>query len=306
MSLLDKYFLNIGKIIGERIIEKKQIIYEKIFQLSSYPNFSKERLLYHIICDNIFDGTAFQFFTERGIFLHSKAQPGNRDYIIFGYEDSEIVELHSNGLLCSSNNYRSKNFIFNSFGDSDGERRDMYRFFRKAIKSLESATPFNDLNLAYIKLIEYRNKEIAESCGELIRNISESKMDFSKLSYHDKDIAYFLYSLGYIQIDEDNNTLLCNTPIFEKVDNEIINEISEIILSDIYSVVKTTFEDFEKNATSLTAIKHKVNIKEISIELWHQVFGFTNEYLVKQEFIEKPEYKQGEGRYLRSFGIKDK
>lgn len=304
MPLLDKYFVNIGRIIGEKIIEKKEIVYEKISQLSNYPNFSKERLLYHIICDSIFDGTAFQFFTDRDIFLHSKPQPGNRDYIIFGYEDSEIVEFHSNGLLCSSNNYRSKSFIFNSFGDSDGERRDMFRFFRKVIKSLEGATPFNDLNFAYIKLIEERNSEIAERCGELIWNISKRKIDLSELSYNEKDLVHFLHLLGYIQIDEKNNTVLCNVPIFDIVDKEVINEISEIILSDICNLVRITFEDFEKNAIDLTAIKHKVDIKEISIELWHQVFGFTNEYLVKQKFVEKPENKKGEGRYLRSFGIK--
>jgi hypothetical protein len=303
IPILDKYFINIGKIIGDKIIEKKQLIYDKISQLSSYPNFSKERLLYHIICDSIFDGTAFEFFTEKEIFLHSKQQAGNRDYMIFGYEDSEMVELHSNGLLCSSNNYRSESYIFNSFGDSNGERRDMFRFFRKAIKSLESTVPFNDLNFAYIKLIEARNKEIAERCGELMLKISKRKIEISELSYNEKNLADFLYSLGYVQIDKMNNMVQCKVPIFEKVDNKIINEISEIILSDIFSVVKTTFDDFEKNASDLTAIKNKVNIKEISIELWHQVFGFTNEYLVEQKFVEMPEYKKGEGRYLKSFWI---
>lgn len=303
MPLLDKYFMNIGEIIGEKIIEKRQKIYEIVSELSSYPNFSKERLLYHIICDSIFDGTAFEYFTERGIFLHSKAQPGDRDYIIFGYEDSEIVESHSDRLLCSSNNYRSDGFIFNSFGDSDGERRDMFRFFRKAIKSLESTTPFNNLNLAYIKLVEDRNCEIAERCGELILSISKGKIDFSKLSCTEKDLAHFLHLLGYIKIDEINNKMFCNVPVFEKSDYQAIDKISEIILPDICDIVKTTFEDFEKNALDLTAIKHKVNINEISIELWHQVFGFTNEYLVKQKFVERPEYKKGEGRYLRSFVV---
>lgn len=56
------------------------------------------------------------------------------------------MQNHSNKLLCSSNNYRSQNFIFNSFGDSDGTRKDMFRFFRQVEKNLESATPFNELN----------------------------------------------------------------------------------------------------------------------------------------------------------------
>jgi hypothetical protein len=181
----------------------------------------------------------------------------------------------------------------------------MFRFFRKVIKSLENTTPSNALNFAYIKLIEDRNHELAESCGELLWSIYKGKIEFSKLSCSEKDLAYFLHSLEYILIDETKDTVLCNVPVFERVDNQVINEISELILSDICNVVKTALEDFEKNASDLTPIKHKVNIKEVSIELWHQVFGFTNEYLVEQNFVEKPLHRKGEGRYLRSFGIKD-
>lgn len=303
MPLIDEYFLNIGKIVGEKIIEKNDLISEKISELSNSSCFSKERLLYHVICDKIFDGTAFYYFAEKNIFHPSKVQPGDRDYMIFGYEDSVKVESHSNKILCSSNNYRSESFVFNSFGDSDGIRKDMYRFFRKVIKILESTTPFNDLNLAYIKLIEDKNREIAESCGDLIWKIHKNKVSIIQFSDKEKDLASFLNKLGYLNIDKKNSTMSCNVPIFEKVDRRIINEISEIILNIIYEIVNTTFEQFEKITSNLTAIKHKVDIKEISIELWHQVFGFTNEYLVNIGFVESPEYKKGEGRYLRSFEI---
>lgn len=306
MIIMDEQFLNIGKVVGEKVIKRKHLIYEKISKLTNYPDFNKERLLYHVICDSIFDGTAFEFFAEKNILSYSKIEFRNRDYIIMGYEDNEKVEGHSNVLLCSSNNYRSESFIFNSFGDSDGIRKDMFRFFRKAIKSLESATPFNDLNFAYIKLIEDKNNEIAEKCGELILKSFKSKLNLFQLSNNEKDLINFLNNLGYLHIDEKNNTISCNVPVFENVDVKIIDELSEIILNDICDVVKTTFEKFEENATNLTAIKHKVNIKEIAIELWHQVFGFTNEYLVERGFVEPPEYKKGEGRYLRSFSINRK
>ncbi len=303
MPLMDEYFLNIGEVVGEKIIEKKHLIYEKISKLTNYTSFNKERLLYHIICDRIFDGIAFDIFKEKNIFSPSKIQAGNRDYIIFGYEDSDKVEGHSDGILCSSNNYKSESFVFNSFGDSDGIRKDMFRFFRKVIKTLESTTPFNDLNLAYIKLIEDKNNEIAEKCGELIWKSFKDEINLLKLSDSEKKLINFLNKLGYLYIDEDNSTISCNVPVFENADEKIINDLSEIILSDICDVVKTTFEMFEENAINLTAIKHKVNIEEIAIELWHQVFGFTNEYLVERGFVEAPEYKEGEGRYLRSFSI---
>lgn len=304
IPILDEYFLNIGKVIGEKVIEKKQLIYEKISRLTNYSRFKKERLLYHIICDNIFDGTAFDFFTEKNIFPHFIVQPMSRNYIIIGYEDSENVENHSNRILCSSNNYRTERFEFNSFGDSDGKRKDMYRFFNEVKKILVNATPFNDLNLSYIRIIEDKNIEIAEKCGELIWKSFKGEIALFQLSDNEKNLVNFLNKLGYLNIDEENNKVSCNVPIFENADKKIIDEVSEIILNDIYEIVKVTFENFEREAKTLTPIKHKINIKEIAIELWHQVFGFTNEYLVQTGFVETPEYKNKEGRYLRSFSIK--
>lgn len=41
-------------------------------------------------------------------------------------------------------------------------------------------------------------------------------------------------------------------------------------------------------------------MKETANELWHQIFGAVNEYLVKEEFVTSLNYIEGQGRYLRS------
>lgn len=305
MPLLDKHFKNIGEVVGNKIINKKDHIYREMSKLSNYNFFPKERLLYHVICDDIFDGTAFDFFEKKNIFSSSKLQPGNRNYIIFGYEDSEGVQNHSNKILCSSNNYSSKSFTFNSFGDSDGIRKDMFRFFRQIEGNLEDATPFNDLNLDYIKIIEQKNSEIVERCGKLVWKSYKNEINYNQLSKIEKDMVKFLVKLEYLSIDEKDNTIVCNVPVFQGSDNEIINEISDIVLNQICDIVKSTFDKFEKEATELTAIRHENSMKEVAIELWHQIFGFTNEYLSKIGFIQSPKYVKGEGRYLRSLHIYD-
>lgn len=305
MPLLDKHFKNIGEVVGNKIINKKDQIYIEMSKLSNYNFFPKERLLYHVICDDIFDGTAFDFFEKKNIFSSSKLQPGNRNYIIFGYEDSEGVQNHSNKILCSSNNYSSKSFTFNSFGDSDDIRKDMFRFFRQIEGNLEEATPFNDLNLDYIKIIEQKNSEIVERCGKLVWKSYKNEINYNQLSKIEKDMVKFLVKLEYLSIDEKDNTIVCNVPVFQGSDNEIINEISDIVLNQICDIVKSTFDKFEKEATELTAIRHENSMKEVAIELWHQIFGFTNEYLSKIGFIQSPKYVKGEGRYLRSLYIYD-
>jgi hypothetical protein len=55
----------------------------------------------------------------------------------------------------------------------------------------------------------------------------------------------------------------------------------------------------------LSAIKHKVDIKEIANELWHQVFGSINEYLVEKNFFERPNYIDGQGRFFQSIYIEE-
>lgn len=305
IEIMDVYLKNVGEQIVDRIIKIKPLVVEKLQNLSSYKIFDEERLLYHIICDMIFDGIAFDFFEERNVFTSSKRQPGNRNYMIIGYEDSYIVDSYSNKPLCSSNNYGSNKFIFNSFGDSNGVRKDMYRFFRMTQQSIRNSTPFQDLNLPYIKIIDKVNKNIAEKCGQLMWGIFSEEINYNELSNEDKELAIFLKEMDYINIDETDNKLYCNVPIFQERDMKIVTEIGEIILIEILETVKNTLSSIEKYSKGLTAIKHKVSIKEVGNELWHQIFGRANEELIKEGIVAKPYESKKEGRYLKSIRVYD-
>ncbi|WP_346915823.1 hypothetical protein [Clostridium sp.] len=303
IQVMDRCLKYVGKEIVDIIIKIKSLIIQKLKKLSSYKIFDEERLLYHIICDMIFDGIAFDFFEEKDVFTASKVQSGNRNYIIIGYEDSYSVDSYSNKLLCSSNNYGSNKFIFNSFGDSNGLRKDMYRFFRMTQQSIKESTPFQDTNLTYIKIIDKTNKDIAEKCGQLVLRVFSEATNYNELSSEDKELAIFLKDMDYINIDETSNKLYCNVPIFQEEDMKIVTEISEIILTEILEIVKSTLSSLEKNSKDLTAIKHKVNIKEVGNELWHQTFGRANEELIARGIVAKPYSSEQEGRYLRSMKI---
>ncbi|WP_346962129.1 hypothetical protein [Clostridium sp.] len=303
IKIMDTFLKNVGKEIGDIIIKIKPLIIQKLKNLSSYKTFDEERLLYHIICDMIFDGIAFDFFEEKDVFTASKVQSGNRNYIIIGYEDSYSVDSYSNKLLCSSNNYGSNNFIFNSFGDSNGVRKDMYRFFRMTQQSIKNSTPFQDTNLTYIKIIDKVNKDTVEKCGQLVLRVFSEATNYNELSSEDKELAIFLKDMDYINIDETSNKLYCNVPIFQEEDMKIVTEISEIILTEILEIVKSTLSSLEKDSKDLTAIKHKVNIKEVGNELWHQIFGRANEELISRGIVAKPYSSEQEGRYLRSMKI---
>ena len=299
IHILKEALGSIGKAVGDKIISLKNEIYESLKGLTSYNKFSKERLLYHIICDSIFDGTSFEFFEKKGVFAVSKKQPGERDYITIGYEDSEKIDEFSNNLLCSSNNYRSKNYVFNSFGDSNGSRRDMYRYFRLVEQGIDRGTPFKDLNISYINIVNEYNKNLIEDCGEIIDKVLLNEIDYNNLQETDKNAINFLKDMNYLRVKEQGK-IECIVPVFKPCDDEVVNLLSDKILNNILEVVLQVFSSFEKNEDGLTAIRHGVNIKEIGNELWHQIFGATNEYLVAAGFVEKPVHIEGEGRYLKS------
>lgn len=301
---IENYLKNTGEVIGKKVMEMKDILYKKVSELECSKYHSYERILYHVICDKIFDDTAFDFFAEKNTFCTSKLQPGNRDYIIVAYEDSSLVESHSNKLLCSSNNYSSSGFIFNSFGDSDGLRKDMFRFFRLTQKSVSNASPFDTANIAYNKILDNINKETAYECGMLMCKIISDNIKYNKLSAKEKNLAQFLEELEYISINDNDNTISAAVPVFYNFEaSTVINDLSNIVLMSIFPIVKETFENFKANVSRITPVKHYVDIKETANEVWHQIFGAANEYLVKEGFVASPDNIDGQGRYLRSLTI---
>jgi len=205
---MENYLNNIGGLIGRKVMEMKDILYKKVSELRCSKSHSYERILYHIICDKILDGTAFEFFTERNTFCTSKEQPGDRDYIIVAYQNSELVENHSNKLLCSSNNYRSSGFTFNSFGDTNGSRKDMFRVLRLVQKSIDNSSPFGEVNEAYNRVLDGVNKELAYECGMLICNVINKNLKYEDLSQKEKNLTKFLKELEYININKSDNNIL--------------------------------------------------------------------------------------------------
>ncbi|MDP2807878.1 MAG: hypothetical protein Q8O74_07065, partial [bacterium] len=305
LLLIDKYLSSVGEMIGQNILSLKDILHHKIERLECRKIFTPERILYHLICDDILDGAAFDFFSIQGILCASKPQPDNRDYLMVGFEESEKVNKYSSGLLCSSNNFRSGGFNFNSFGDANGTRKDMYRFFRSVQKNFEKATPFDRLNLSYSRLLDRANGDVAKKCGELILSVASQRTNIDNLEEYDRDLINFLKEMEYLDIDKSDGDVKLNIPVFQKTDRAVINEISDLVLNRIHPQVRTLLENFETQVPGLTALKHKVDPKEIANELWHQIFGRTNEYLVQTGSVAMPKNIHGEGRYLRSLWICD-
>lgn len=304
MDIIGEFNLVAGKEMGDIVMSLQVKIDELLSRLSCYKDNSIEVLRYHAIACGTFDGEGIDYLSKKGIFTTSKDQPGGRDYLIIGYEDSDKTLECSEKLLCSCNNYCSKNMEFCSFGDSNGYRKDMLRFFKRVQSNLEASTEHEKLNLAYIKLNENMNMEIAQKCEQLILKVINEKVFYCDLNLDQRGVVDFLIELGYLSCTAEDERISCLVPVFSKEDSSIINEISELITLNIYDYVNNTINNLGVTLPGLTSVQHMVDFKDIANELWHLIFGAANEYLVQKGFFANPVYKAGEGRYLQCIYIK--
>jgi hypothetical protein len=264
-----------------------------------HKQFSVGRILYHVICDSVFDDIAFAYFEKEKLLCTSKPQPDNRDYLIIGYEACEEVARNSDLLLCSSNNYTCDGIRFNSFGDSYGRRKDMYRFTRVFDSEPHELAQFLDRAEDIEMLLSSDMESIASRCSSMVRRIISNDVYWTDLT-DDAETALLLSELGYISGRRENNHISIMVPVFYQDEQPLIIAVSDIVLPQIDNAVRQAFDSFSMRTGDFTAVRHMVDIGEIGNELWHQIFGLTNEHLAKTGFVDKPQHIDGQGRFFRS------
>ena len=261
-----------NSIATELIAHKNQIVSIAQCIDNGYP---VERNLYHILCGYIFDGLMFDYLEENDLVTTSCVHASGLDYLVILYEDTASLNEYSDLLLCSYNRLTINGKGFVSFGDSDGSRKDLYRYKRQ-----------KELNL----LSEQEEKYICHPTEELIEN-------FNRLAdgcYIDsKYMATYEY-FDYCQ----NGTII--VPIYNSYSYDVANKLYEFVLGIVKEHIINALVAIQ-NENRLLAIAHEVKVKDISNEIYHLIFGEVNELLVKNGLILEPPYYQGEGRYFKSF-----
>lgn len=281
--------------IGDVILNNKTEILDLVEGMKVKENLDADRILYHLIGDRVFDGAALDYFANKGLFSIFKLQPDNRNYILVAYESSDEIVEFSKGLLCSSNNKKSGKYCFNSFGDGDGNRKDMYRFLRQNQLAIDKATANHRLNEVYNEINDKFNLNLLKIFGERLEKILDGEHVFDV--YTD-----FMREMGYLNYSQDN-MIKIKVPVFKDHDREIQRKIENRVLEMIDNKVCTFFQGNNDILSNLTPVRHNVAIEEISNELWHLIFGEINEYLIKKEFFARPKYIDGQGRFFQSIYI---
>ena len=134
-------------------------------------------------------------------------------------------------------------------------------------------------------------------------NLEQNSESHKKSSEKQQGLNNLLRELGYLTKEGDDASLQICVPVFRGDDSCVVRDITETVMQAVFQPLMRVFDELQGNSQALTALKHGVAMKEVANELWHQIFGLINEYLVEVGFVERPPEISGEGRYLRSLHI---
>lgn len=261
-----------NSIATELIAHKEQIFSIAQCIDNGYP---VERNLYHILCGYIFDGLMFDYLEENELVTTSCVHASGLDYLVILYEDTSPLNEYSDLLLCSYNRLTINGKGFVSFGDSNGSRKDLYRYRRQ-----------NERNL----LSEQERAYICHPAEDLIENFKRVADGYEVDSIYMAIYEYFDYC--------QNGKIV--VPIYNSHSYDVANKLYEFVLGIINEHITDALIAIQ-NEYRLLAIAHEVKVKDIANEIYHLIFGEVNELLIESGLISSPPYVHGEGRYFKSF-----
>ncbi|MBQ4088497.1 MAG: hypothetical protein IJC56_01270 [Clostridia bacterium] len=284
LQVLKKLTEEYSQRIAESIIHKQKEFEETIKECDM--RYSKAEHLYHLLCGAVFDGCFFDRLGDTGVITISKPQKNGQDYLPVLYEDDDELNAFSAKLLCSYNRATGNAGTFSSFGDADGDRHDIFRWYRRRING---DTGFSEsLDRLYNM---YGSANILSALAEMFSEAVNCK----EIGKEWKDAFEWA---GYMK-----NGRIC-VPIYRKdIKNKAIQRLvehaCEIIFDDICGILCDIATEKQ-----LTAAKLGIPAADIANEVYHLLFGQINEVLVREGFAACPRHYNDQGRYLQCFEMK--
>ena len=262
-----------AKNIGNELLKQKVLLYQIAEKLDN--GHSAERNLYHLLCGDIFDGLMFDYLEENHLVTTSRVHKSGLDYLVILYEDTDSLNEYSDLLLCSFNRLTVKGKGFVSFGDSNGNRKDFYRYMR-----------LRELG----RLSEQESVWLNDPAEELVEQ-------FNKMLNGDKIDSKYLEIFEYFDYCRNGKIAI---PVYDSSASRIVQELYEFVLEITKEQIASALTVIQGD-TRLLAVSHKVDVKDIANEIYHLIFGEVNELLVREGIVATPPYVQGEGRYFKAF-----
>ncbi|MBD3276864.1 MAG: hypothetical protein GF388_01045 [Candidatus Aegiribacteria sp.] len=299
LPILNSLSNSMAEPLVRKIVSHRREIEEYASGISCSGEFDLPRILYHVVGCDFLDGSAMVELGNRDLIRTSKKQYDSRDYILFGYEESDVVRETNDRLLCSRNRAGQGTISFVSFGDCNGNRNDLFRFIKQAKSRIGNISTSEELNCSYLPLFEKHVGSLLIACSDLVCKIFLSPLSPPSLNTEESEIADFLRNLNYIDVN-GQELLKTTVPVFQGLDHRIISDLSDYLMELLEKDIAEGLARIGENASDLSAVRHGIDDKEIANDLWHHVLGKVNQRLIGEGMMADPEFRAGEGRYLQA------
>lgn len=103
-----------------------------------------------------------------------------------------------------------------------------------------------------------------------------------------EDLLVWLTWLGYVK----GKDLV--VPYFTAGDAPAVHLARDIVLQEVVAWAEQYYKELKSDLSDLTALKHGVDYREVFVDVWHWLFGFTNKRLAETGYIFNP-YMPGHG-----------
>ena len=264
--------------IAEKMLRHKEGYTDAVKQTDN--RFDSGVHIYNLLCGAVFDGCFFDRLAEAGIVTVSK--PGKYgDFLPVIYEDEAKLNRLSAEILCSYNRLSGKAGVFSSFGDADGIRKDMFRWYQKIISDPERMQTM-----------------VGTSDVSQIRDVFAS--EFVRYANGSRPVEPFrsiFEDLGYMR-----QGVVCVPVYCAEGKKNLVGKLDELTADIVFDDIAGALREVS-SASVLTAVKHGVEVPDIANEVYHLIFGQINEALVRGGLAAAPKYRPGEGRYFKCFEI---
>lgn len=269
-----------AEMMADLIEYRKMELYALMRKIQN--GFDEKVNLYHILCGAVFDGAFFDYLSEKGILSTSRQHDSGLDYLAIVYEKDAELEQFSNQLLCSYNRYTDGSSALQSFGDSNGNRRDFFRFSCQKL-----------LGMVPPELQQIEKDWDAVYCPDFKQRLFAELHRFDEIGELEASYERILEDFGYLADGK------YNVPVFRKNDIQMIQQVAQIAVECVGNDMIKALNS-SKRLEDMLCQKHRSPGRELSNEMYHILFGMLNEELVSRGIVSSPEFHEGEGRYLMS------
>ena len=216
----------------------------------------------------------------------------------------EIHEHTLKNIYWGSHNEYYPHFVFTSFGDHFSLPRSTYPdILWRMNRAVQKIDYPESLKPMLTDFGSQAHKEYLANAGRIMFALRTGKNDLAELkkacglnSIQAKKLVKLFTELGYIK--EESGLYYSNIPVLTQQDFQMVQELMSLSREIISAWLDQNNFLITDELKDITPLKHGVPSLKVFIQIWHYVFGMTNQALVEAGLFADP---YAESRKLKGF-----